>query len=403
MAISAFISYRRAPAAFIARAMYQDLRAHHFDAFLDVQSIDSGAFTSIIEQQIRNRDYFIIILTPDTLNRCQQVDDLVRREIQIAFDSQRTIIPFVMETFDWEDIKRYLPPELQELAQMNSVPKVSHEWFEAAMDRLRTRHLKPLVVTEDKRASADNEAVAVPSAAPSGIPVPLPPPPAPLPRPITPLPEAPRHSQAPQLEASDEEVAFGSSAYPTEPYYLDVDALPVLQSPVLDAASLPPVTLEQMQAEARVQQAVVLRQAERYAEARTLLDQVIADLPEYASARLQRGLVLLAQNDHAASIPDFERALVLSPSADAWGGKVMALLALGELARAVFDLTYGLNQYPDDAGLLFLRAHLHQQSGQLKEAVADMERVLSLNPDYPSAHDTLTEWKQSRGWRGWFA
>gem|GEM_PF-6547156 len=43
-----FISYRRAPARFLARAIYQDLRAHDFDVFLDVDSIDSGDFDRII-------------------------------------------------------------------------------------------------------------------------------------------------------------------------------------------------------------------------------------------------------------------------------------------------------------------------------------------------------------------
>jgi tetratricopeptide (TPR) repeat protein len=137
-----FISYRRAPASYIARAIFQDLRAHGYDAFLDVQSIDSGVFTTVIDRQIRTRRHFVLVLTPGTLDRCAQLEDMVRHEIRTALEADRNIIPFATDTFDWGDITRFLPPEMHRLGLFNSVPKVSHEWFEAAMERLRTRHLK---------------------------------------------------------------------------------------------------------------------------------------------------------------------------------------------------------------------------------------------------------------------
>lgn len=372
MSVSVFISYRRAPAAFIARAMYQDLRAHGYDAFLDVQSIDSGTFTAIIERQIYTRDYFVVILSPDTLNRCQQTDDLVRREIEIAFTSQRVIVPFVMETFDWGDVTRYLPPHLHPLAQMNSVPKVSHEWFEAAMDRLRTRHLKPLAdladAQEEVRVSRSGYATPTPMPAPAA-------PPAAIPVP-------PDNAMSPYPDTGSEAALSQSLIQKT------------------DAASLPTVTVEEMWAEASVQQASVLRQAERYDEALTLLDAVIARQPDYASAWLQRGLVRLGQDDHAGSLTDFDAALARTPSADAYGGKGIALMSLNEWSQAAFELTMGLAAFPNDAGLLFLQAHLLHQRGQLKEAVTVMKRVLMLNPHYPTAQDTLADWKASRGGRG---
>ena len=37
-----FISYRRKPASFIARAIFMDLRAHGYDVFMDVEDIDAG-------------------------------------------------------------------------------------------------------------------------------------------------------------------------------------------------------------------------------------------------------------------------------------------------------------------------------------------------------------------------
>ena len=62
-----FISYRRSVASFIARAIFQDLRANGYDVFMDVESIDSGLFNRIILNQIEARAHFLIILTPGTV------------------------------------------------------------------------------------------------------------------------------------------------------------------------------------------------------------------------------------------------------------------------------------------------------------------------------------------------
>jgi hypothetical protein len=50
-----FISYRRAVSAGWARAIFDDLDAHGHDVFMDVESIDSGAFETIILNQIAAR------------------------------------------------------------------------------------------------------------------------------------------------------------------------------------------------------------------------------------------------------------------------------------------------------------------------------------------------------------
>lgn len=362
-----FISYRRAPAAFIARAVYQDLKQHGYDAFLDVQSIDSGAFTVIIERQIRSRRFFVLILTPETLNRCQQVDDMVRREIMLAFESQRVIIPFATDTFDWGDIQRYLPPELHGLALMNSVPKVSHEWFEAAMERLRTRHLK-LPEYETDEASAGSEPKASASQRERA--------PAPPPAPKT---SARELDEFGELEA----------------------AVPGAVAPLPEVLA---VTMDELTAEALTQRAASLRQQGDLAGALHWLEQALALRPDYASPWLQRGLVRLAQDDDAGSIPDFQQALALNDQlADAYGGLAMAHMALGQADQAQGALMAGLGVAPNDAGLLFIKAHLEHLKGAKKDALATMQRVHELNPDYPTAAATLDQWQKELGWRRWFS
>lgn len=141
---SCFISYRRANSAFFARAVFQDLRAHEIDAFLDVESIDQGDFREAINAQIRARPYFLPILSPGALDRCKEPGDILRGEFEIAVAGSRRIVPLMSTDFDRKEISRFLPPALEtSFLALNSV-NVDHEYFPAAMEKLRTRFLKPL-------------------------------------------------------------------------------------------------------------------------------------------------------------------------------------------------------------------------------------------------------------------
>src|SRR5512135_3446982 len=100
---SVFISYRRNISAFIARAVFQDLRSNGIDAFMDVESIDSGQFDTVILNQIAARPYFLVILTPGTLDRCAEPGDWLLREMEHALELKRVIIPLVSPNFDFGD------------------------------------------------------------------------------------------------------------------------------------------------------------------------------------------------------------------------------------------------------------------------------------------------------------
>lgn len=137
-----FISYRRKVSSFIARSVFLDLRANGYDVFMDVESINSGTFDTIILNQIAARAHFLIILTPGTLNRCVQADDWLRREIEHAIDLKRNIVPILVNEFKFTaPVKKFLIGKLTELPRFNGVT-LPHEFFDAGMERLRTRFLK---------------------------------------------------------------------------------------------------------------------------------------------------------------------------------------------------------------------------------------------------------------------
>lgn len=136
-----FISYRRSVSAFIARAVFMDLRQHGYDVFMDVESIDAGAFERIILNQIAARAHFVVILSPGSLERCIEPGDWLRREIEAAIELQRNIVPVLANGFTFVGKDAYLTGDLRQLAGYNAL-NMPHEYFEAAMERLRTRFLR---------------------------------------------------------------------------------------------------------------------------------------------------------------------------------------------------------------------------------------------------------------------
>jgi tetratricopeptide (TPR) repeat protein len=138
---SVFISYRRSTSSFIARAVFMDLRNNDYDVFLDVETIDSGAFDTMILNQIAARTHFIVVLTPGALERCNDAGDWLRREIEEAMRLERNIVPLLVNEFTFTGNEQYLTGALSSLPRYNAV-KLFAEYFDEAMERLRKRYLK---------------------------------------------------------------------------------------------------------------------------------------------------------------------------------------------------------------------------------------------------------------------
>jgi hypothetical protein len=129
-----FISYRRQPSWSLARSVATSLERRGADVFLDVDDINEGRFSEMIQQAIENCDYFVPILSPDTLE-----SKWVRREIEMAIQLKKTIVPLTTDGFNFYGTD--LPENLQELSSHNAIT-ITPEFFEAAIDRLATRFLK---------------------------------------------------------------------------------------------------------------------------------------------------------------------------------------------------------------------------------------------------------------------
>jgi len=117
-----FISYRRTNLPW-ALAIYHDLTQNGYDVFIDYFGVKSGDFERVILGNITARAHFLVLLTPSALERCDNPEDLLRREIETALASQRNIVPLMLEGFDFSTpkIASQLTGELAALKRYNGL------------------------------------------------------------------------------------------------------------------------------------------------------------------------------------------------------------------------------------------------------------------------------------------
>lgn len=94
-----FISYRRDGGEFIAKKLRDTLVKAHYHAFLDIEGLGSGNFNEHLLQAIDSCTDYILVLSKNSLDRCINDDDWVRREIEYAHSKGKHIITLVNKDF----------------------------------------------------------------------------------------------------------------------------------------------------------------------------------------------------------------------------------------------------------------------------------------------------------------
>lgn len=126
-----FISYRRDTGSTMSRMIYDRLRFEKgYQCFLDVEKLHAGDFRRGIEKELAKCDIFILILSKNALNRCSDLKDNVRQEIETADRLGLTFIPVTSEDFVWPDV---MPEGLEFVKDQNAIPYIqvySESFFE---------------------------------------------------------------------------------------------------------------------------------------------------------------------------------------------------------------------------------------------------------------------------------
>lgn len=101
-----FISYRRDTIGrLLARNLKEALTHIGYDVFLDMDCIDAGKWAAQILTQIPRRSHFLLLLTPKALDECVDPDDWLRREFEIAVQSNKNIVPIREESVNLEEMR----------------------------------------------------------------------------------------------------------------------------------------------------------------------------------------------------------------------------------------------------------------------------------------------------------
>jgi len=362
-----FISYRRANVPW-ALAIFQNLNAHGYDVFFDYNGVDSGGFERVILGNIKARAHFLVVLTPSALERCSDPDDWLRREIETAINSQRNIVPLMVESFDFgaPAIARDLTGSLASLKRYNGL-RIPADYFMEGMDRLRNRFLNvPLdTVLHPASATAGQLARDGQNAAAS--------------------------AQTVGLNELTAQECF-ERAFETA----DVEEKIRLYTNAIDL-------------KADYYRAFNNRGNARYAKgdikgALEDFNWAIRLKPDFANTYNNRANVRKAKADLAGALEDYNEAIRLKPDSivtlsKALGNRANVRRILGDLDGALDDISRAIHLRPDSAEFFNSRGNVRLEKGDQEGALIDYEEALRLRPGFEKAvqnRDVLLGRKRGR-------
>ncbi len=140
-----FISYRREGGYETALPIVEKLKAAGYRVFFDLESLNSGKFNEQLYDVIDGSTDFILVIPKGGLDRCNDPEDWVRKEVERALQKKKNIIPVMLKGFEWPE---NLPESLKELPVYQGVSATTPEYFDLMIERLsgymNSKRLKPL-------------------------------------------------------------------------------------------------------------------------------------------------------------------------------------------------------------------------------------------------------------------
>lgn len=339
-----FLSYRRQNSAYVARTIFQHLRQHGFDVFMDVESLEGGQFTIAIERQIAACAHFVVVLAPGSLERTADPEDVFRCEIQRALELGRNVVPVLMEEFSFDVARSHLTGPLEALAGYNAV-RLFHEYVDSGLERLRRflgqptdASVVPVSAGEQARVGREMEALA---AAPK------------------PTPE--------QMRAEELLIRAGARS---EGEYEQIVA-------ELDEA----IQLDPGLATAYVHRAYSLWHLTEVARADADVARALELEPALADAYAVRALLHLSRDDPDAAGADCDRALGLEPGSPfAMATRARARVLAGDVVGAESDCDLAIRINPQYAAGYLARANVRLLNTDLRRALGDANEAVRLEP-----------------------
>ncbi|CAG9783851.1 unnamed protein product [Diatraea saccharalis] len=136
--LDVFVSYRRSNGSQLASLLKVHLQLRGFTVFIDVERLEAGKFDNNLLQSIRQAKHFLLVLTPNALDRCKddnEQKDWVHREIVAALESQCNIVP-ITDNFEWPKAEE-LPTDMRAVCHFNGVRWI-HDYQDACVEKLES-------------------------------------------------------------------------------------------------------------------------------------------------------------------------------------------------------------------------------------------------------------------------
>lgn len=155
MVYDIFISYRREGGKELARSLKSELERRGYRVFLDFDELNDGIFDRRIMEAIDASPIFMVLLSPHALDRCVNVDDLVRREIEYALSHDRHMIP-IDPNASFSGFPPGTPEALKKgLGQYQFSEIMFGQLLKVSIDKMVRDMIEPLLQQVGRAASRD--------------------------------------------------------------------------------------------------------------------------------------------------------------------------------------------------------------------------------------------------------
>jgi hypothetical protein len=137
-----FISYRRKGGYDTAKLLYDRLRMDGYSVFFDIDILEKGDFGNELEQRIYDCNDFLLVLNAGIFDRFFEPeydpkDDWVRQEIVCALETNKNIVPLVLDGFVYP---KNLPADIKNITRKNAID-LNPKHFEGAYANMKRKFL----------------------------------------------------------------------------------------------------------------------------------------------------------------------------------------------------------------------------------------------------------------------
>ena len=392
-----FVSYRHSSFSW-ALAVFQNLTQHGYDVFLDYEGLASGDFERNILENITARAHFLVLLTPSALERCGDPADWLRREIETALTSQRNIVPLMLEGFDFDkpEIARQLVGTLADLKHYNGL-RILPDYFEEAMERLRSRYLNvPLAAVLHPASSSARRVAGEQKAAANAAP-------AVQKEELTAQQWFERGSATADIA---EKQRFYSEAIRLKPDYAEAFIGRGFARPKGDVEGILQDFSEAIRLKPRFKSDLAgtywargLVRGEKGDVEGALQDhnEAIRLKPDFSEAFLFRGN-LRREGDVEGALQDYNEAIRLKPDyAEAFLGRGNVRHDKGDVEGALEDYNEAIRLKPDLNRALENRGFTRREKGDVEGALQDYNEAIRLKPDDALAFSNRGDARSDKG------